>query len=93
MMTRGNRGAELPRRTSRPGTAPPTLVGMTAVPDAYWADAARHLARLPGVVAGLLDRHVAGPDGRCRECRSHARGAPIWPCDLALLARRAAAAD
>lgn len=64
---------------------------MRPVSEDYWADAARHLARLPEVVTGLLARHVAGPDGRCRECRSSVHGAPAWPCNLALLARRAAA--
>ena len=42
---------------------------MTTATDVYWADTASHLARLPDVMVGLLDRHVAGPDGRRRECR------------------------
>jgi hypothetical protein len=52
------------------------------------------LAAMPDVWQALLERHVRGPDGRCRGCHSQVRTAPHWPCTLycaAAQARRIAA--
>jgi hypothetical protein len=51
--------------------------------------AAEIVAGWPSVVTALTDRHVAGPDGRCRGCPSSTSAAPRWPCRLAELARLA----
>ncbi|HEY1968873.1 MAG TPA: hypothetical protein VGH89_13065 [Pseudonocardia sp.] len=51
--------------------------------------AAEIIAGWPDVHAGLLARHVAGPDGRCRGCASSVRLAPHAPCSLRRLAELA----
>jgi hypothetical protein len=42
------------------------------------------------VVERLRAEHTAGPDGRCRACRSVRAVSPLWPCTLRGLADRAA---
>ncbi|MGE3288284.1 MAG: hypothetical protein AB7J32_19605 [Pseudonocardia sp.] len=49
------------------------------------AEAAVLLRRWPTTQARLRERHVAGPDGRCRGCSSATQPAPRWPCTLALV--------
>lgn len=51
--------------------------------------AAREIARMPNVVAGLQAAHIAGTDGRCRGCPSTHSVAPRWPCRLRMLADHA----